>query len=211
MVYDLGSAGGSAADHLIIGRADLLQADNVTAVRLRHSADNVSYTTAFDNTTFDTETLVGTKSQDYIETFTETASRRYWELRLTAGSASKFTCSKIQFGKFFEFAYDVYRYTSSYVQKSKPFMAADGSLYYTKTQEDAYQYQLEYKGVTDTEANNFESYLFEPDKYGGFVYTAGETNLLDEHTLLHYKVASYRLTKTWNEWNDLAITLEEQL
>lgn len=207
--YDLGSATTLTADHFIMARADRFQDDSGSQVRLRHSPDNAVWTTVFDNTTFASETLTGPNSQDYVNTFTETVSRRYWEVRLTASSSSKFTVSKIVFGKWFTFDFDLDSYTSEFLPATEPFISADGSVYYGKSYDDVRRYTLTWKGVTDTQVKEINEQLLGPERLGGFIYADAETNVLDEHDLIHYEVEDYQVVKTWNNWNDLTLILRE--
>jgi hypothetical protein len=111
--------------------------------------------------------------------------------------------SKMVFGTFFDPGVELHGYTLNYDAKTRPFIAPDGSQYFADVSDDVYNVTLEWEGLTDSEIYDLERQLTSPQRYGGFIYTAGETNLLNEMTLLHYELEDLEYNKVFNDWNSL--------
>jgi hypothetical protein len=210
-VYDLSTdtSRHQTADHLIIARADRLIEDSVTAVHLEHSDDDISYTTVFNDVAFASATLTGVRDEDYINTFTLTPAKRFWRVTLTASISSKFTMSKLVFGSFFDMQNDVHSYGSGVVVPSTPFIAPDGSQYFVNTDENTYEFDFRWRGIPDSQVFELERKLVDPQVLGHFLYTSGESNLLDEIGLLHCELVEHSFRKDYSDWNDVEMSFKE--
>lgn len=196
IVFDLGSDSNNhkPGSYIIIGRADILKNANVTQLDVSRSSNGSLYTSEYNDSSFNSATLYGPRSEDYIGTFTETSNYRYWRVRYTVSGSSGLSHSKVYLGTLFDFEvepadYDVQRQPAEITT----FTATDGSKWVGKTSDPVYRVSLRWEFVTDDKVTEFNQKINKRkaiDTY--FLYTATQTEVLDEKTLIHCQLLNAR-------------------
>lgn len=213
--FDLGTAYASkqaTVDHLILARADLLQAAGVTRIQLASSSDDSAYTDRIDDSSFASATLYGPRSDDYISTLTATAQWRYWRLTYTAGGSTVFPHSKAYFGARFAPVLDPDYAIDRICYGRSAWRAASGAAHLARSDQPIYRVKLDWTGLTDEEVELFAlrvgalrmRALF-------FLYTSTFHPPLDSKRLLHVRLVDYERSSRKNNYNDLTATFEEAI
>ena len=200
--YDLGTGNTATCNHLIIGRADLLQADVVDNIYLRGD-DNAAFPSpenVVSDTDWDGDALTGPDTQDYIITFTASTALRFWRVELSKDSGTtKFPCSNIYFGTFWDalvspadFEYKVATANESTIEMSM------GNIILTRTDLPRYVFNITWEGVTDVLTTAFKDNLLKKsfDNYVYLYTTSAE--ILADNTLVYCRLIdeSTSVTKT---------------
>lgn len=208
----------ASSDHIIIAHADQLidhptYAD-ITEVYVQSDTSSGfgSATTVHSNTSFNSSTLYGPDSSDYIATWSAATARRYWRVKFTNPSDSKLDLSKIYLGTFFDMGIDPTSYSIDPMDKP-PYLSRNdsGSLVTAGRKRPRYKVSVGWEGVTDTIAQSFsESILKIQHKHQGvFLYAPTVTQLLDGFTLLHCKLTNRRISSSVPDWNYISCEFEE--
>lgn len=211
ITWDVGSGNTMKADHVIVARADKIQTGGMDRVRLQHSSDDVTYASAHDDASFDTANLVGPRFEDYIGTFTETALLRYWRYRHDGTPTITHVLSKVYFGLFFDFGVEPDDYEIKWIPKSQTtsFKAGSGTEFFHRPNEPVYQFTGIWRGVTNALLTSFAEKAATAERDGCFLYTATQTELLDDHTLLHCRLVDWSSEMIFNDWHLVRATFEE--
>lgn len=190
-------------DHFIVARADLLS-DNCSQLVLEYSG---SYTTLYADLSFP-GTLTGPRSQDYLATFSGTASTIFKISYL--GSSGRFLHSKAYLGAFFEMNVELDDYDIDLTLGSgEPFYSGDHTSHFARTTEPKYTGALTWRGVTDAKVKALNALLENPNNRYCFLYTPSVTEVLDGVELLHVKITKFTYRRIHPDWNLVNVSYEE--
>lgn len=198
-----------SASYCILARADLLLAQGMTGHTLYRSTDGVSWTTAFGST-LSTSNLIGNRSQDIIQTFTQTSSYQYWRSTINCPSAVT-RYSKLYFGNLFDFGYypDDARF-----EVIKPlrqdFMADSGAAHQIETGLPRYRFNISWDGISDAKVTEFKN-LLRPNYQGFFLYAPTAPELLAGNSLMHVRLTDFQKDdqQGFPDWNKITCQFEE--
>lgn len=219
-IFDLGDGNTKAVDHLIIARADMLQALSLSGrVDLTGGSDGVTFgTTALSDTSFDTATLYGPRSHDYISELSVSTACRYWKYFVDANTTTIFCHSKISFGRALDLGKDPDFYTIDRVPaKDATWYADSGAAYQVRIDEGIYRATFEWVNLTASVINSFMSTI---GRYGTqnpfFLYTSAadaQHHLLDDARVLHARLVpgTAKATRRSGAYWKLEATFEEVL
>lgn len=198
-----------SANYCIISRADLLLADGITNIALASSTNDSTYTNHVF-TAIASADLKGTRNQDVIITFPQTASRQFWRFAYSCPSAiNKF--SKLYFGNLF----DIGCAPSDFVfNLEKPqtdtFIADSGAVHTIQTGISKYTLNITWEGVSDLKAQELFS-LLKLHAQGVFLYAPVQQQILNNFELLHCRCISFQKEDNdgWPNWNKITCVFEE--
>lgn len=211
--FDLGAGNTETADHFIIARADVLQADAVDTVRLE-SSDNdfISKDVVVNQTSFDTNTLRGPGGNDYITTFSQPTARRYWRVWYDGSPPTQQRVSKYYFGRAVDIGDPVNIRLNLTFPRSRSFVTSNDSRYPRRGEDKVYAVELQYEGITDAELQDFKNRVASGlNRDGVFLYTTTCHDILFDFRVLHCRVTRVNWNKVENDWNSLTVGLEELL
>jgi hypothetical protein len=146
-----------------------------------------------------TPTLIGTDTEDYLSTFTESSGFRHFWLQLMAPEGSVYTHSKISFGKAFDFGRD-------------PIFGRNCERRFLRKgdRKPGYVFDLSWVDITDAKRQEFESQIL---KYRDFmhvgVHVSGYTDPLFEHTAIPCRIVNYTGEQVKANSNNIDLQLEE--
>lgn len=151
------------------------------------------------DTAFDTATLRGPRSEDYISAFSASTAYRYWWLQYGASAASKYPRSKDYFGSWFDFG-------------REPIYPAEQSRTGERWQrEAAYEFTLTWVGISNTLAASFNDLIVKYKDISPVVlYDAGDY-VLNGHRTLHAWVRDVTITPDAFNQNTIRVVFEEAL
>lgn len=219
LTFDLGIGTDGAedtdtVDHVIIGRADLLQSGGVTSVALKSSDDNFTASTTEQTfSDFDITTLRGPREFDFISTFTETSAHRYWRLSYTATS-TKFPHSFAYFGKAFDFGDEPNAITLNIKDRvEKTVTSKSGKEWYLRTMEPMYEIQVTWRGITDSVVNDFMDRIGSRwNKFPIYLYTTSSHDILEGYRLMCCKFKAAPVTRQiYDDYNEVSLSLMEAI
>jgi hypothetical protein len=191
---DMGSASHRSFDHLILGRADMLQIGSVTNVGFYlDTASSFNYAqSVYETAAFASATLYGPNTEDFVTTFAATDARRHARVRLVANTgASNFRFSKIFAGTIFDMGIDPDDYEYSIAEAGAAAVQFDsGKIMLTRDRRPRYVFMVRWSLVTDAKALDFCSkilanpnrcvYLYAPD--------TGNAEILAGNNLVYCRV-----------------------
>lgn len=222
ITFDLGVSTTKAVDHFILGGVQLLRSNGVTEARLQGSADASSWANQLGTSSnFQTRTLSGPNGHDVVFTqaFNDTiaaslTSYRYWRFFLSGGS-HKFPLSKAYFGTFFNMGKEPDYFEVTIVDDDvDPWRYPRGHVMMTKSTHPRHQILVEWDGVTDAKATEFNTkILSNPTKRHVFLYTATYHDVLFGNRSLHAKVLSEEcsISKVKQDWNNVSAVFTEMV
>jgi hypothetical protein len=210
--YDLGAAT-QAVNYLAICRADNLKDDTITAVSVKSSTDAVTYTNRIADASFDSATLYGPETRDYINVVTTTSAFRYWQVTFTGTTGFRLPTSKLFFGTLFDFNNELSDWSFNRDPRNRSdFVANSGATDLVRTEQAAYTFRGTWQGVTDATLESFNTKIGRYiDKHSVIIYSP-ETwdSLLDGYKMIHCKVAEYRARKTHRNYNEVILRFEQE-
>lgn len=193
--YDLGSGNTKTADFIIIARADLLLADDVTSVVLKGSNDSPTWatTTTVRTVTLGSETLIGPADNDAVNDFTTSSAFRYWKVEYNVSASSALTHSKVYFGNWFDFGDTVQDISAVKIEPgSDDFRSSSGAIHSARGRSPFYRVTCQWRGVSDDKVRYFFANIAhnQHSRRGVFLYTRNNHEVLDGHKLIHCKLVS---------------------
>lgn len=195
------SLASAAADFLIVGNAKMLIAQGITAIRLRgkNSDDYASATEVYANTSFNTATLYGSESQDFLTTFTS-ATYTYWYFNMNSPSVStKYPFSKLYLGSKFDFGRDpvIPRVLSRPL--SSPFQRWP-----------LYNFSFTWKGVSAAKTYEAITWLAKTRDYQPvFLWTDSYHYILNNQRIVYARVTDFRTRPATAGTFDVSVNFEE--
>ena len=170
------------------------------------------------NLELDLETLKGPQSQDYIRTFPETKKYRHFWIELTHGrTATKYLCSKVQVGEFFQFGdrgpNDQFVPPQSSNTPPKVSQADAKQQFRTRMGRIPLEAHYEF-GLHDTERNTWQSDIGDfYDINPVWLYAPDNKDLLGNQELLFMWIVSWDINSQLavDGWNKLALDFKENI
>lgn len=212
IVFDFGAAKYSA-DHLIIGRMDLLEDESVTDVKLFHSDENVIYKLA-GTLTLNSSNFKGRFSHDQWTSFTKVSNKRFWKVQYNASSSGRFNHSKLYFGELFNFGIEPSIVSLGVNENVDYFIGDNGEKHIRKVNDSHARYNLTFQGVTDALVTSFETKAGhkingEIVGLGAFLVTQTTHDILNNYELLHVNITDFGYEKRASDYNKVFLTCEE--
>ena len=173
-------------------------------------------TPIYSKTSLSTSDLVGSFSQDFIDSFSTSSAFRYWWLELAGTTDVAFhgRHSKIFFGEPFDFNVELDNYTPSKVSKSNEFISSVGECRFLEVQDPYYKFILDWVGSADDKIRDFSNLIMPlMSQTGVFVYTTSYHQVLNNRIALYGKIIDHYHDNSFekNDYNKSLITFEEQL
>lgn len=207
--YDLGSGFATKQnkiEYMYLSNAKMLQNSGITAVALKRSTDNVTYSSEFNITSFGSASLTGSTGKDYYTTKAESLAYRYWRIEVT-GSAD-FRMGKAYFGKLFNFTYD-----PDYRVDKKPsyeaLRSSSGARWAGRLKNEKYRISLDFNCLPQSDINSFNSLILEQAHSNDFVLIASSSDILDSKTAIHCKLVSSQVNRRTLSIYDLSTEWEQ--
>lgn len=212
ITYDLGSGVTKAADHLIIARADLLQAQGISAVYLKAGSTSTygSATEIYADASFASATLYGPQSNDYLATFAESSVYRYWFIEYVKSGSCDIEHSKTYFGKAFDFGIDADFTMSRPPRNESDFVADSGSRKITRIDEPAYAFDFTWTSIPDATLKEWlENFVDKSRMERFFLFTTANHQILDSKRIIHVRLNDASATKIKADYNEITASFEE--
>ena len=216
--YNLGSDFASkqaTANLLYIGRADLLQSDNITDVVLYNASTFGSWTSIYSDTSFDSATLRGPRSDDYIATFNTSSARQYWRCDIAVTSSnSNMAMSKLFFGAFWDPGIEPDYALNLSTPRETNWTSDSGMDYTMKEGEPTYEMELTWRGVSDSDASDFSNNIMRYAHVNPvIIYTENYHDVLDDHRVLYCKMVDANVVKDGGiaDYNTVTAKLVEMI
>jgi hypothetical protein len=119
ITFDLGSTT-KTANYVYLAKANFLQGVGlVTTFKLQRSPDGSAWTDVVSQASFNSQTLYGSKLDDWFSTFATTSAYRYWRLSYTVSGSSSIPHSKAYFGSWLDLLGEPVDYV---VKKARPLL-----------------------------------------------------------------------------------------
>ncbi len=225
ITFDLGTGNSRLVDHFILGGCTALVSDAIGTVRLTGSNDNVSYGNILGgNSNFTSRTFNGPDGDDLIYTsaYNDTlaginASYRYFRVRLEdASGVSKFSFSKLYFGASFDMGMEpsIYDMEVTTENDSDTWKAERGHTLMTKAFHPKHRFTVEWDGVTDAKATEFQQkILSNPYRDYVWLYAATYQDPLYDNRLVYCRVvdAECEIVKEEDNYNNIKAVFEESI
>lgn len=183
----------------------------MTELRVDRSTDGAAWTNVYDDASFSSATLYGTRSDDYIGTFTLTDAYRYWRIRYD-GSSQKFRHSKAYLGKLFTFDYSPDFEFDIIESGEAEWYSSSGAIHLVRPDEPIYRFTMTWQFQTDSTIQLFMDRIAKHSELSPvFLYTTAQHQILDSKRLVHCNVVSveHRKMPGINNKNDLRVIFEE--
>jgi hypothetical protein len=198
-----------SASYCILSRADLLIAQGATSHNLQRSTDGLSWTTV-DTMPIIPNNLIGVRSQDLIDTFTQTSTFQYWRSQIVGANAVT-RYSKLYFGNMFDIGThpDSFSYNQERAQ-SADFEADSGAKHQIQTGLPKYNFRITWEGITDAKCAEMARIL--KSNYDSlFLYAPTQPQILAGFSLVHVRCLSFQKedTEGWPNWNRITCSFEE--
>lgn len=150
---------------------------------------------------FDSATLVGPHTEDWIETFTENSGANYWITTFYSLSSSKRPLGKLYLGQLFDPGRDpVYPFS---IRRDAASMSVWDAAYYIS---------LRWEGISDATRNSFiEKLARNKDISPILLYASSYDAHLDNHTLVHAWVSSLITENLTTDTNIISAEFEQAL
>ena len=224
VVFDLGTGNSRTIDHFILGGVKVLLNDGIDTALVQGSSDGVSWTSQLGATSFSGRTFNGPDGADIIFTATyndqvagSLAAYRYWRIRITdAVGSSAFTVSKMYFGASFDMGQEpaIYNMEVSTESDSDTWKAERGHTFMTKAFHPKHRFTVEWDGVTDAKAEEFDQKILKnPYRDYVWLYAANYQDPLYDNKLVYCKVvdAECEIVKEEENYNNIVAVFEESI
>lgn len=195
LTYDLGLLRSATASFVLLSRLDFLRALTPQVdYKLYGSNDNFVTSTLIDSVTnLDSVTLLGPRANDWLRTFTASASYRYFQIQLlnTTPTAFDVRLGKVLLGNLFDFGLDPgpALLSKPYDVGKAEFTADSGSKHLARVESPKYQVGFTWEGVSDSATQSFIEKIYDKrDTQTVFLYTTSFHDILDSTQLLHVRV-----------------------
>lgn len=150
-------------------------------------------------------TLMGPNSEDYWTTFTESSAFRHWWLEfVNSGTASKYNCSKLFFGKALDLG-------------KEPEWSNENPLDIGLTRRNVWSREAEHSAtlnigpVSDTNISTFISEIANTADVIPIVALDTSQYVFNQHKGMHCSLINHNIKPSFTTENDLEIELKEQI
>lgn len=188
--WDLGSGNSQSVDHVIIANAYKLIQQGTTNAELYSSTDAASYSSVWQDASFNSATLYGPDSYDYLASGLSLTAKRAWRSYFSGGSASTREICKVYFGT----AWDAGKNPDTYELSRIPaeggrVKTEDGGDKFLRLGDPRYRFSCTWKGVSDSAARTFYTRVkarWQQHKF--FLFTTGNHRILNNMRVLHVRL-----------------------
>lgn len=217
--WDLGSSTTSTIDYLIIARAKDLREQGTSSITLDSSTTGLggAYTNRYTDAAFQTATLYGPNSNDYLATGLALSAFRCWRFGILGGPADALTprtICKLYFGNAFDFGIAPASFNFKRdVLESSNFETSSGASDLQRMRDPIYTFNYTFEGMTDAKiASFYDTILRYSHRHRYFLYTATANHeVLNNLRVLHCKLISHSHDQIKQNWNLLSLTFEQVL
>lgn len=170
-------------------------------------------TPEYTNSSWNSSTLIGPNSEDWVTTFTQSTAYRYWWVFLRSAANEYYRHSKLWCGRQLDMGRDVEDYTPMIIHDDKTaWKSNSGTLNSVRAKRPRYRYDLSWLGVTDSKVQDFVNYIAKnAHRSSCALYATGNTPVLSDKTVIHCKLTDWKATKLYSgsTLNDVQATFEE--
>lgn len=213
VTFDLGTGNTSAVSFIILARADKLQSAGVTSVLLKSGDGISSPSTQLTISSFNTATLYGPRSNDYIQTGLSLSTAREWQL-VTSGGSGLRILSKAYFGNAFNMGKDpIFNPEYSIPDEAEFATEAGGRIFY-RMDDAKWRFSFTWEGVTDDKVTEFfETIVKNKQLHRFFLFTDENHHVLANLRILHVRLVEAETTNIDQkvDQNTVSATFEEIL
>lgn len=182
-------------------------------LRLKHSPDDSTYTTALEATSVNTEADIGKHRNDFFETFTKTDAKQYWKLSFASVVLGrKATINAPFIGCFFDFGAEASSWSVSQEKGQRTLSADSGATFMGQGLPVQRDIDVTWAGVTETKLAEFETKIASTKAFNSFLlYASGSEFVLDMETIVHCRLESVTITKSTNpDWRNVMCKFIEE-
>lgn len=149
-------------------------------------------TPSVNNTGFDSQSLQGPHSADYLTTFTTSSAYRYWCIDYHGSAPSYFTRSKEYFGTLFDIGASPGRYSYNLIgTEDAQTEFSTGNVVFCRCKDPQFVFEVAWEKVSDAKLEDFYNYLLDrPNEDLVFLYTDGNDEILADQGLVHCRILS---------------------
>lgn len=206
VTFDLGIGYSSAVTYIILARADKLQSAGVTSVLLKSGDGVTSPSTALTISSFNSATLYGPRSHDYIQTGLSLTAARVWEL-VTSGGSGLRILSKAYFGTAFNMGVDPIFAPSYNLPDQAEFATESGARNFYRMADPKWTFSYTWEGVSDTKVGDFFSTIVKnKDRQRFFLFTDSNHHVLANLRVLHVRLLEAETTNPDQKINQNTVT-----
>lgn len=201
ITFDLGAGNTSTANYLYIGNAGLLKNNKVTAIRLvGNSTNNIATgTTVLNITSFNSQTLYGPDSNDFVQIFATSAAYRYWFVEYTMSGASKIPHAKLFFGNYFDVGLD------PNVPATIARIKQGGT-----QRRPTYSFEVGWNGVAYAKAIYMYLNFYRKKRFNPLIiFTESWHNMLMDNRVIFCRVTEMSMPPRITDYCDVSATFEE--
>lgn len=211
--FDSGAGVTKQAQYLIIARADLLKAANVSQITLHGNASAYGSNAIHDNASFGSATLYGPRSHDYVATFATSSAYRHWWMEYNVSATSVIPHSKTYFGMWFDMGVELTDYDYEQIPlRESAFISSNGTKFLEQLDEPIWKFDLVWENVTDAKLVSFQSdILNNRDRDRFFLYTSSFHDPLNGFRLVHCGLSDFAKEKVKLDKNTIRCTFQEVL
>jgi hypothetical protein len=191
--WDLGVGYSTAVDHVIVPNAYKLIQQGTDTIELDAADDGIggAYSNVWSDSSFDSATLRGADSLDYITTGLSLSAARTWKIKLSGGSATTREINKIYFGTAWNPSKDPNFSYQVVMPEGGSVTTEEGGYYCVRLGDGRYQIQLSWTGVSDAQTQIFYERIvkyWQLHKF--FLFTTAEHRILNNLKLMHVRCLS---------------------
>lgn len=211
-VFQFGTGVTYGVDHIIIGRADLLQSNNATELRVANSTNMTLWSTGLLDSNFDSATLSGRDSQDYIADMI-LLNRLYWRVRFSFGAASTCKFSKLYLGRYFDMEREPSSLRLRYQDESRDYEGINNTrLIQATTYSKLAEWSIEWRNIPQAKAQAFMSQVgvhVGSRPFGAYLYASDDARLFQGVSLVHVNITSAEVIADYADKHTIRIVAEE--
>lgn len=185
---------------LIFVQGATLSAGNLTAITEQLTSKYIT-SPIVQLDSLSTQTLMGPNDEDYFTVFTESSAFRHWWLELVnEGTASKYNCSKVFFGKALDFGREPQLPISIDQSRQAPW-----------SREAALSTTINLGPISDTNKETFLNEVVKNSDVMPVVALDPAAYVFNDSKGMHCKISDHNVDPYFGADNDISITLEEEI
>lgn len=207
LVWYVGSTGISI-NYLILSNAKKI-AQVSTGFVLAGSTNGSTYTTITSFTLTPSSTYIGVLDNDYAVPFSSTSAYNYFRITFTPASTVVMPISSIYMGTFFDTIEDPEEIEPELARNNSTWKTDNGNSYFYESLDKECTYRLFYKGITETVLNNFITNIYQRSKKHGVYLASADASLLNDNSLIHGDIISFKYSKLWNDYYTIDMLVKE--
>lgn len=204
--FDYGS--NFAADYLYIPKLALTE--NITGIGIETSTDDLTYTGVYSTTTIEFQ---GNNDEDFFIAFPLIGPSRFWRVSMSLSPSSIVSLSKIYLGKFFTFEKYISPSSKHRLEQANQntFITTSGRYHEGRTRKLVNSWDVEIKGLSDSNIEEFLDNVLEIDKRYLLLYDSNQHSYFNNRSVWHGIINpnSIRIDKELYNLNNLSFNFKE--